>query len=63
MDAFEYARFRHTLGSSDPGSSTKKAEDFGIIVTTKVAEYMTQEESNSMRHFGEKLRDRLENLD
>lgn len=64
VDAFEYARFRHTLGSSDPGSTNgKKSEDFGNIVTMKVAEYMAQEESNSMRQFGVKLKERLEHLD
>lgn len=34
-----------------------------MIVTMRIGEYLTQEESNSMRHFGEKLRDRLESLD
>jgi hypothetical protein len=66
VDAFEYARFKHTLGSSDAGGSggaAKKAEDFGMIVTMRVAEYLTQEESNSMRQYGEKLKDKLEQLD
>jgi uncharacterized membrane protein len=37
MDAIEYARFRHTMGLADPG---KKAEDFGMIVTMKIGEYL-----------------------
>lgn len=34
-----------------------------MIVTMRVSEYLTQEQSNSMRHFGEKLKERLEQLD
>lgn len=63
VDAFEYARFRHTLGAMDPANAQKKGEDFGMIVTMRVSEYLTQEQSNSMRHFGEKLKERLEQLD
>jgi len=51
------------MGSTDPGITNKKPEDFGLIVTIKVAEYMEQEDSTHMRQFGEKLKNKLEQLD
>lgn len=40
LDPREYARFRHSLGGSDPGVSSRKAEDFGKIVTMRLNDYI-----------------------
>jgi hypothetical protein len=66
MDPKEYGRFRTTLGLPDPGVVSRKsvqAPDFGSFVTKKVNEFINQEESNSMKQFGEKLKAKLEQLD
>lgn len=68
LEPREYARFRHTVGNPEPAvpggkAASVKNEDFGMLVTKRVAEYIEQEESTSQRAFGEKLRHRLEELD
>ena len=66
MDPKEYARFKTTIGLPDPGVQVKKnapIQDFGFLVTRKVNEFIQQEESTSMKNFGEKLKSKLEQLD